>query len=95
MPVRFQLTYAEEAEQTLAALWLDPPFGTTPTDAQWAADQLEKDLKTDAHRKGVADPDDDGPVRRLVVYPLAVYFRLSENDRRVVVLRFEATARII
>jgi hypothetical protein len=91
MPVRYQLDYTKEAEQELAALWLDQPPGASQSEVRWAADQLEKYLRTDAHLKGNVAPGYDGTVLRCTMYPLEVDFRVSEDDRRVFVLRFGPT----
>jgi hypothetical protein len=95
MSVRYRLDYQPCALDDLAELYLNPPSGTTGDDVEWAANELEKHLRIDAHLNGTVIPQPDGSVdRRCTQYPLAVEFVVSEDDCQVNVLRFSAAPRV-
>lgn len=77
--IRFTVLWRKELPDELATLWCD----STERDAiSKAANQIDRELLIDAHLKG--DGLDSGE-RRLILGPIAVYFRVDEGDRKVFV----------
>jgi hypothetical protein len=67
------------AERDLATLWLQAPDQQSVADA---ADRMDVMLRRDPQMLGESREED---LRILVVDPLAIYFRLDEEDRKVFV----------
>ena len=76
----FTVLWSSDAEQRLAQLWIDAADREAITSA---AHEIDSRLKNDAVHLGEARSEGQGFV---AVPPLAVYFRVSMEDRTVRVL---------
>jgi hypothetical protein len=77
--IRYTVLWGQSAENELASLWCDYP---NRRDIAQAADQIDAELRENAHRKGLVLPHN---LRTISSSPLTVYFRVSEADRKVFV----------
>jgi hypothetical protein len=78
--MKFTVVNAPVADQQLAELWVEA------TDRQSVADafnRIESSLKNNAHLQGRLHPNG---WRVMIVPPLAVAFRVSEEDRLVTII---------
>jgi hypothetical protein len=66
---RYTVLWSEQAENELAVLWLQAP---QRNEIALAADLLDSDLQTDAHRKGVIHPHNLRAISRASV---TLFFR--------------------
>ena len=77
--MKFTVTWLPPALDALAVLWNDAIDRTQVTAA---ADLIDRMMANDPQSRGEERADG---VRILVVSPLAIYFRVSEDDRLVTV----------
>ena len=78
--MRFTVVNAPVADQQLADIWLNASDRQSVADA---FNRIESSLKNDAHLQGQQHPSG---WRVLTAPPLAVAFRVSEDDRLVRIL---------
>jgi len=76
----FLVNWLPDAEQELADIWLNAPDRAAVTQA---SHQIDRRLKTDPDNEGEARSDGR---RLLIVFPLAIIFRVIADDRRVDVI---------
>jgi plasmid stabilization system protein ParE len=76
----FTVLWSSDAERRLAQIWLD---ATNRDAVAHAADEIDSKLRRDPERVGESRHQSD---RLVVVFPLAVYFHVSTEDRIVRVL---------
>ncbi len=80
--MRYTVVYDPAAENHLADIWMHAP---DPNVVEDAFNEIDRRLKRSPDRIG----QPFGPYRRLTVYPLAVDYTVSEQDRMVRVIRVE------
>jgi hypothetical protein len=78
--MKYTVLWTPDAEQDLAAAWLDAPDRQAVTEAAHALDQR---LRNDAHLQGESR---EGQVRILFESPLAVHVEVIPDDCRALVL---------
>lgn len=79
--MKWTVVYLPDAEQELAALWVDPASRADVTDASNRIDRL---LQRDPEKVGESREEPDQRV--VFVAPLAVLFRVTADDRLVEVI---------
>jgi hypothetical protein len=72
--MKYTVVWLPDAEQELAALWLDPASRADVTDA---SDRIDRMLRRDPERWGESRSDDQSV---LFVAPLGVLFRIKPED---------------
>jgi len=78
--MKYTVVTVPVAEHQLADIWLK---ATNPQLVADAFNRIESLLKHDAHRLGRAHPDG---WRGLIIPPLAITFRVSEDDRLATIM---------
>lgn len=78
--MKYTVTYSVFAERQLTEIWMSAPDPQAVTDA---SRDIDRTLGSDADQIGM--PNADG-WRGLVASPLAITFKVSEDDRMVTVL---------
>lgn len=79
----FTVTWLPDAEAELAELWMS---AADPQPVQIAADQIDKQLRYRPHDVGESRSDER---RVLISPPLAVIYRIRDEDRLVQVLHVQ------
>jgi plasmid stabilization system protein ParE len=87
--MRYQVDWSPQAENDLAALWLDSTQRDAITRAAHEVDQL---LRIDAHQRGESRTANS---RILFEVPLGVIFHADEERGRVLVVRVWISSRRI
>jgi hypothetical protein len=83
--IRYTVLWGQDAENELAALWLNY---SNRQEITQAADQIDAELRENAHQKGYVLPRN---VRTLSIPPLTAYFRIEHADRQVFVEAVQLT----
>lgn len=83
--IRYTVLWSSAAENELAEIWHSSSDRRAITEA---ADRIDTELKTDAHKKGFPLPD---RVQAVTCGPLGAYFRIDESDRKVLVACVQLT----
>jgi hypothetical protein len=79
--IKYMVSWDYRAEQDLAEVWVN---ATDRAAVSAASREIDKALAYDADRKG--DPLSEG-LRAINIGPLRAVFEVSEQDRKVVVVR--------
>jgi hypothetical protein len=84
--MRYTVTWDPAAEKELMEIWLDAPDQRAVSEA---ANTIDRELATDAERKGEEFYGD----RLIVILPLSVTFRIYDGDYLVRVRQVHRVAR--
>jgi hypothetical protein len=84
--MRYTVTWDRDAEKELMQIWLDAPDQRAVSEA---ANAIDRELTTDAERKG----EDFYGDRLIVILPLSVTFRVYEKDNLVSVRQVHRISR--
>ena len=83
--MRYTVIWRRTAENQLATIWLQ---ASDPQSVQQASDRIDQLLRVSSLARG----NDRPGLNELTVWPIRVLFKVSPDDRTVIVLRVLQTA---